>query len=552
MSPDRLDLFSAGSDPLRPETAARWLSALLILGIAARGIRFALRFPLWYDEAALSASFLDRGYLGMFQPLECGQVAPILFLWVQLTFVKLLGFNEYVLRLFPLLTGLGSLFLFRRLVTRLFSGTTAVIVFGTLAAAYPAIRYSTEGKPYGVDLFVSLGLIVLTVEWLQRPELRGWLWALVAAMPLAVGLSFTAVFTGGAVSLVIAWTLWKERGSRRNWVLWIGLNLLLVGSFLGSLAISQANTTGHSVEGLQLYWREAFPPLASLPAFGKWLLATHTGDLLAYPIGGKNGASTASFLACLAAVVFLVRRRQFRLLAILLVPALLNFLAAVLHRYPYGGHSRLAMHLGPAICLLSGVGLSAGIAWLTARQRGSRRPALVALALLALLPVGSAMRDIAQPARTDNDLRFRDFARWFWVSKSFDAELVCLKTDLGQGVRLPMCIEGDEAMYFCNQRIYSPRHSRGEAAPLDRVSGEHPLRCVRFLPAALPPDDAGFQRWLAEMESRYQLIGRETHHFPLLQDRRPDPLYVNTLEVYEFVPKPAAIAGLPPDSSYCK
>ena len=42
----------------------------------------------------------------------------------------------------------------------------------------------------------------------------------------------------------------------------------------------------------------------------------------------------------------------FGLLILCLVPAGLNLVAAAIHRYPYGGHVRIVMHLGPIVCLL--------------------------------------------------------------------------------------------------------------------------------------------------------------------------------------------------------
>ena len=87
--------------------------ALLIVGLVLRLTRYLLCFPLWEDEASLSANFIDRGYAGLLQPLRYLQVAPVLFLWGQLTLTKLLGFNEYVLRLVPFFCGMGSLLLFR-------------------------------------------------------------------------------------------------------------------------------------------------------------------------------------------------------------------------------------------------------------------------------------------------------------------------------------------------------------------------------------------------------------------------------------------------------
>src|SRR5262245_29107059 len=73
------------------------------LGLFLRTLRFLLRFPLWGDEAALAANFIDRGYLDLLRPLHFQQVAPPLFLWIELFFVRCLGFHEWSLRAFPFL-----------------------------------------------------------------------------------------------------------------------------------------------------------------------------------------------------------------------------------------------------------------------------------------------------------------------------------------------------------------------------------------------------------------------------------------------------------------
>jgi hypothetical protein len=531
----RLSVFPAGSDPLGAEAAARWMTILLVLGIAARVVRFGLRFPFWYDEAALSSNFLERGYLDLLRPLEGGQTCPILFLWVQLTAVKLLGFSEWSLRLFPLICGLGSLWVFRRVAVRLFRGTAAVIAVGVFAASYPAIRYSAEGKPYGSDLFVALVLAALTLQWLRRPGERRWLWLLVGLVPVAVLLSFPAVFVAGAASAVVAWGLWK-RGGIRGWTAWLALNVLLLAAFVATMAAARANLTPENLEGTERYWRDGFPPRGSTAGLAGWLLAAHTGELVAHPFGGKRGASTLTALACATAFVVLCRRREFWLLALLAGPAALNLAAAAMHRYPYGGHVRLAMYLGPAVCLLAGLGLSD---WLSsAGRRWPRTRVLVpaVLGLLALLPVGTMLRDAAFPTRYANDLRFRGFSRWFWVNRAYDAELVCLKTDLRVGVDPLLCVEGDEAMYVCYQRICSPRHARGEPPAWDRVSATRPLRCIRFIAPIVPQDEAAIDRWLAQMQSRYRLVGRETYYFPFFEKESDPPRYVNSMVIYQFVP----------------
>src|SRR5690348_15156822 len=94
-------------------TMAVW--GFVALGVAVRIVRYLLCFPLFCDEAYLAVNFIDRDYLALLKPLEYAQVCPVLFLWIELTCVKLFGYSEWSLRLFPILCAVGSVFLFRHL-----------------------------------------------------------------------------------------------------------------------------------------------------------------------------------------------------------------------------------------------------------------------------------------------------------------------------------------------------------------------------------------------------------------------------------------------------
>ena len=127
---DRLDR-GMGSVPLDPSvilieaepgnnnvSIARATWGFLALGLFVRLVRFLVVYPIWPDEAFVAANFLERGYLDLVRPLDYVQVCPILFLWIELTVVRLFGFSEWSLRLFPALCGLASMVLFRHLATR--------------------------------------------------------------------------------------------------------------------------------------------------------------------------------------------------------------------------------------------------------------------------------------------------------------------------------------------------------------------------------------------------------------------------------------------------
>ena len=73
------------SDNLSEKTSIcieKWLFAFLVIGIAARCIRYFLAFPLWEDECFTIVSVYKLSYLDLLKPLNYHQVAPILFLWM--------------------------------------------------------------------------------------------------------------------------------------------------------------------------------------------------------------------------------------------------------------------------------------------------------------------------------------------------------------------------------------------------------------------------------------------------------------------------------------
>ena len=531
---------------------AHWILAFLAIGVAARLIRYLLRFPLWGDEAMLAMNFLDRDYAGLMQPLDFHQVGPLLFLWIELTAVKLLGFHEWSLRLFPLLCSIASLFLFYRLARLLLRGTALVLAVGIFAVTYSGLRYAAEVKPYGVDLTVSTLLLLLTVRWWRQPDDTRRLWALAALMPLALGLSNPAVFVAGGASLAVATVLLGTR-SRRGWWAWAAYNLALAGSFLAWYTLVTGPQAGAELDVMTHMWEGALPPHDSFIGLAAWLARVHAGPLLAVPVGGDHWGSIGTTLICLVAVGVLIRQGRYRLLVLCAAPFALNLIAAAMRRFPYGGHMRLAMHLAPLVCILAGIGVATVFQWLgrnrsTARSSRPREdfpgepptwPVAAAITVLLMLVAASMARDFYSPGKEQQEIRKRDFAVWFWASMERDHEVVSISADLKRvfpppGASWQQCVS---AQFLCNQRIYSPRLARGQGFDLSRVSPRRPLSCVQYWSHLTPYDQAAFDRWLDEMKQRYDLIA--TQCYPMLQDNDDDriPEPPDRVEVYEFVPK---------------
>jgi 4-amino-4-deoxy-L-arabinose transferase-like glycosyltransferase len=377
--------------------------ALTVLGILCRTGRYLRQFPIWGDEAFICLNLLERGYRELLQPLRFGQVAPLLFLWGEATVYRVLGSTELALRLLPFLAGLGSLMLFWRLAWLALPPRAGLLALGIMAVAYYPVRHSCEVKPYAFDLFVSLSLLVIAVSWLREPTRLLWPVMLALVVPVALGLSYPAVFIAGAVSLTLLPTISRQPGWTVK-LLYLTCNLLMGVSFLTYYWLLGL---GQHASMDKVYWESSFPPVDPVSLRG-WLWQIHTGSMFAYPVGGHAGGSALTFLLCLLGVWQLGRSRRWHLLALLLVPFALTMIAAALHRYPYGGSARVAQHLAPAICLLAGTGLAAvtkWIRWPTWSQRGM----IVACTALALVGAGALVRDSLKPYKTVDDRSIRHF-----------------------------------------------------------------------------------------------------------------------------------------------
>ncbi len=516
------------------EALSRWLWFLLALGLAARAVRFLLCFPLWDDEAFLCANFLDASFADLLQPLDYHQVAPLGFLAIELAAVKLLGFHEWSLRLFPFLCSVGSLVLFFHLSGRLLQGWPRVLAVALFAVAYPGIRYAAEAKQYASDLLVGLVLVVLLVQWLASSR-RGWLVALVAFVPLGQLLSYPAVFVAGGVSLALGWSLIR-RGDLAAWLLWGAYNLLLVVSFAAVVWIAARGQTQAELEWMVRYWHYALPP-KEWGAFFRWLALTHVGDLMAVPVGGGRGGSSFSFLLWLIGLGVLLRRRQGVLLLLVLVPMALHFTAAMLHRYPYGGHVKFSQYMVPMLCLTMGLGAAALVRTLSLKRwtTWNLHAATVALAAIA---VGCMARDFVFPYKNTTDRLHRDFARWFWKVASHQGEVACAIRDMGN----PFIPERTTtlnwtAMYLCNQAIYSPRHHRNLPVEWNQASEQRPMRIVIYRPGNIHFDHQGYRRWRAELTEKFRIVAWEQFAMPCYGKREREPSNVDHIEVMTVIPR---------------
>ena len=519
-----------------PRPFLRLTRTFVALGILLRLTAYIVDFPLWWDEALVAVNFLRRGYFDLLRPLDGGQVAPLLFLWAELSVVKLLGFNEWSLRLVPLLCGIASVPLFRSMAERVAPGRASLVASAIFAVSVHPIRHSADLKPYSADLLMALILQWLAFRWLGETDQSRRLWTLAGFAPIALLSSHTSILIAGGLCIALLGSVWRTRRPS-VWFAYTAYGVTVCLAYAVSYVLVAKGQSSSAAPGMRVMWEKSFPPLNSGLGLLKWFWTVHSGDMLAYPCGGERGASSLSLLLAVLGVVGLINLRRWSVLNVLLIPLGMAILAATFRLYPYGGPAphgsaaRVMQYAAPGLCLLIGVGANWSLDRLVSIQFQRRvlRSGLVALVVVGLVTVGARFR---QPYRAYHAEASRQFARSFWPEMSRDAEVLDLRWDVPVG-RWDSIHLGTAVM-LCDEAIYSPARRRG-GPNWSALSVNRPLRCV--LGVATERDQPALDKWLTTMREHYFL---RWHRSITIETAEAGPGRVSNperYEVFEFVPR---------------
>lgn len=488
------------SGAINVEELRRWVYLLVALGIAWRLARYLLAFPFWGDEAYLNINYLYRDSFELMLPLEYAQVAPVGFLWLQKWLFDMFGGGEYALRLLPLIASIAALLIFAKLAWGMLPPRAAAIAIGLFAGSYYLVRHGVESKQYSTDLFTAIAVLAIGAFWLER--VRSHDRALFTGVVGAAGiwLSLPAAFVAGGVGIAavlqsLSEKAWRALGWCAAYGLMIGVSFLLLYTLVLADQSDAAKGTW-----LEYYWRDSFPPREVL-GFSWWLVKVHTGLMAAYPFGGHDGRSVATTVLALFGLVSLLRKQRWMAVVLLAAPALLGIVAALMHKYPYGGSLRVTIYMAPAFCLLAGAGGGYLIDQVLAVRYRDFVGGVLGAMLLAL-PFGGGLFDVLNPYKEKLDPYFRQVVEDKLVQDFKAGDLI--------GIHNPMMgdHDGPEAMdgpMFAQSLRYYFELETG-VRPLWRESGEYTsgmqyvfaLHGVRLLPK---------ERWKKANTPEYENYG---------------------------------------------
>ena len=365
-----------------PEKVIIWVGALLRL------IVYLINRSMWLDELSLAGNIIGKPIFGFSQNLANDQLAPFGFLVVQRGLVHLFGDSNFVMRFVPLVAGMLSLYLFSRLVARVLPRRAGLIALVLFAFSDDLIYYSSEMKPYSVDIAVGLLISLTSLDVLGRSaSIRSVLMmsCLAAAAPWW---SFPSAFVvaGCGATLVLESMLAGRIRTATVWMI-VGLGWLLIFymSYISSRALLSPYTTMYH------FWDFAFIPnqttlarelpmeiiRSDLIKAAGILLEILTNPLnLVVPIWPRVGVFLPLVLLQIGEVV--MARRSWSIYLILFSPIVMAMIAAGYKKYPL--HGRLVLELVPAIFVL----IAEGTEWVALRDRTRSRYLYRAVLILLL------------------------------------------------------------------------------------------------------------------------------------------------------------------------
>lgn len=315
------------------------LSIIIALGIGLRLKGYLINPSFWHDECGLAWNIKFKSYHELFGILRFLQVTPPLFSITTKLLTNIFGYSEKVFRLIPFLTGclsaIAFYFLCAKFFTKKVSILTAVLLF---AINSRLINFSFEFKPYGVDAFFTIVVLLffvnLDIEKLNSK--KAFIYGILLA--LIPWFSFVSVFAiaGGGLNLFISALKRKDKKL-----------LFIISSFLLPLLISALfylkvflfnNYTGTS---MATDWQNYFVTLNPLKFLN---LMSESFRYLFFPI-----EDVLFTLILFFAGFFLFIKEKSKKSDLLLITFVLFLIASFFHIYPFS--NRIILFLTPLYLL---------------------------------------------------------------------------------------------------------------------------------------------------------------------------------------------------------
>ncbi len=325
--------------------------AIIGLGILLRIAVYLQNRNLFIDEANLARNIYERGFLELLHPLDYEQYAPPIFLWILKISTLLFGYSEYAFRIYPLLAGIGTLFVLYLILKEMTSFKSMWYPLFLMATAFMFIKFSSELKQHGCDMFMVLLLVLLTLKTdILKTAQRKFILLWCIAGSVAIWLSMPSVFMLAGAGISYMYTAVRKKDIKKIFsVVVIGAVWIVQFLFYYFTMLKQQANSDYIQSTLNDYFIYLLPN-GKEQMMHNWYLFRNILMLVA---GGTFLAWFFSFVLFVTAAVSLLIKNTARAL-LLILPVFFTFLAAGFHQYAI--LERYILFLTPLIIILIGYG----------------------------------------------------------------------------------------------------------------------------------------------------------------------------------------------------
>ncbi len=340
-----------------------WLA--VAVGVLLRITEYADFRDLYMDELSLLHNLTNIAVFDFHTMLAEEQLAPPGFLVVERLLVRLPLDPVLAGRLFPLVCGIGSVFLMRLVAYRFVQRQAVPVAVGLFALSDWLTYYSGELKQYSTDVVLTLAALLMAARFTSAPASGSNLSSdqtdagaaqrklLILAVFGMVGVWFSyplAFVLGGVGTYVMASAAFRRDWKTARWALW--MSMAWAASFAACFRVSHAILTRGQF--IWIWWDFAFLPLPPRSAADLERVFWHLvnvfnspSDVLT-PLGVVTSGLVALGLFVGGALALGMTWPGG--LYLLLSPIVLALAASALRQYPF--HGRLLLFLVPMVHLL--------------------------------------------------------------------------------------------------------------------------------------------------------------------------------------------------------
>lgn len=305
---------------------------LILLFTIAFVLRILFYFygrPFWNDECALALNIVNiKNYFG---PLEYGQCAPALFMYISKIFYHIIFPKEYALRLLPLLSSILSLFAFRFLGEKFFKKKSSFLIsFTIFTFCYPVCYYAQEFKQYSSDILCFLILlcsyfVIDKINSKKKIVILMFIYALSLWFSYAAGIALFSVLTTSFI--------FKRKFLNKYYIpsIFVIISLII---FIFMTRNIQTN------ESLHTYWIDGFINRD----FSNFI------NLITFNIQYIFNSIVPLFLLSITIIIHIAKERKNDLYMLLTMPIILSLILSYLKIYPFS--KRVTLFLIPLFIII--------------------------------------------------------------------------------------------------------------------------------------------------------------------------------------------------------